>query len=127
VTSQDWGHGDRITWDTGEVHNAVNLTDDEFDLLYTYLDRQHRTVWDPQEVGRTVNVGEHLWRRVQEIAQERAASGGPPAPSEDEIEHITQVVVAEERAKWRAIHEADECEYQAAERKRRRGRKHSAR
>jgi hypothetical protein len=106
--------------------NVVVFSDDEFALLYTYLWRVHQTVFDPGEVGRSVNVGEHLWGRVQEIAQERAASGGPPVPSEDDIEHITQVVVAEERARWKAIREAGQREYQAEER-RRKNRRQSAR
>jgi hypothetical protein len=52
----------------------VMLSDDEFTLLYTYLDREHTITWDPDHVGLTTKMGKKLWDRVQEIAQEQGVS-----------------------------------------------------
>jgi hypothetical protein len=50
---------------------VITLTDEEFALLYTYLDLQHTVTWDPKEVGLATKLGKKLWDRVQEIAQEQ--------------------------------------------------------
>jgi hypothetical protein len=49
----------------------ITLSDEEFDLLYLYLHREHRMVFDPKEVGETTKIGRKLWARVQEIADEQ--------------------------------------------------------
>jgi hypothetical protein len=50
---------------------AVILSENEFALLYAYVDREPTITWDPKEVGLTTNLGKRLWDRVQEIAQEQ--------------------------------------------------------
>jgi hypothetical protein len=54
----------------------ITLSDDEFNLLYDYLDREHSVTWDPDEVGEMTMVGKKLWDRVQEIAIEQRAEIG---------------------------------------------------
>ena len=49
---------------------AITLTDEEFALLYNYLDREHTITWDPEFVGQTTKIGKQLWDRVQEIGAE---------------------------------------------------------
>jgi hypothetical protein len=44
---------------------SVTLSDEEFALLYTYLDREQTVTWDPLEVGLTTKLGKRLWDRVQ--------------------------------------------------------------
>jgi hypothetical protein len=50
---------------------AITLTDEEFSLLYEYLDREHSIAWDPNTVGETTKLGKTLWDRIQEVAQEQ--------------------------------------------------------
>ena len=47
---------------------AITLTDEQFTLLWTYLDREHRLVDDPRYVGETLKLGERLWEIVREVA-----------------------------------------------------------
>jgi hypothetical protein len=49
----------------------ITLTEDQFALLYEYLDREHSLVWDPKVIGDTTKIGSRLWRAVQEIAIEQ--------------------------------------------------------
>jgi hypothetical protein len=55
----------------------VTLSDDDFAMLYEYLDREHTITWDPNTVGQTTKIGKKLWDRVQEIAEEQGF--GAPA------------------------------------------------
>jgi len=48
----------------------VTLTDEEFALLFEYLDREHTITFDPEHVGLTTKLGKGLWDRVQEIGAE---------------------------------------------------------
>lgn len=47
------------------------LNEEDFALLYEYLDREHSFVWDPKVIGTTTKIGKKLWDRVQEIGRER--------------------------------------------------------
>ncbi len=49
----------------------IELTEEQFALLYEYLDREHSFVWDPMVVGDTTKIGKKLWDAVQEIAQQQ--------------------------------------------------------
>jgi hypothetical protein len=49
---------------------AITLTDEQFALLYEYLDREHSFVWGAREVGKTTKIGNRLWKIVQELADE---------------------------------------------------------
>ena len=46
----------------------IELTEEQFALLYEYLDREHSLVLDPETVGQTTKIGKKLWDTVQEIA-----------------------------------------------------------
>jgi hypothetical protein len=50
---------------------GVTLSDEEFALLYEYLDREHSIVFDPNTVGQTTKLGKKLWDRIQEVANEQ--------------------------------------------------------
>jgi hypothetical protein len=47
---------------------VIELTEEQFALLYEYLDREHSLVWDPRVIGDTTKIGKKLWDTVQEIA-----------------------------------------------------------
>ncbi len=49
---------------------GVVLTQKEFALLYTYLDREHTITWDVEEIGLSTKLGKQLWDRVQELGGE---------------------------------------------------------
>jgi hypothetical protein len=49
----------------------IELTEEQFALLYEYLDREHTLTWDPLIVGDTTKIGKKLWDTVQEIAQQQ--------------------------------------------------------
>lgn len=49
---------------------TVPLSDEEFALLYRYLDREHTITFNPVFVGETTKLGKQLWDRVQEIGAE---------------------------------------------------------
>jgi hypothetical protein len=49
---------------------GVVLSDEEFALLFDYLDREHTLVFDPDEVGQITKLGRKLWDRVQVIGAE---------------------------------------------------------
>jgi hypothetical protein len=53
------------------VTMPITLTDQEFALLYEYLDREHSMDWDPDSVGLTTKIGFKLWRRIQKVATEQ--------------------------------------------------------
>jgi hypothetical protein len=53
---------------------AVTLSDEEFALLFEYLDREHTITWDPEHVGLTTKMGKKLWDRVQVIGAEHGLS-----------------------------------------------------
>jgi hypothetical protein len=55
---------------------AVTLSDDEFNTVYQYLERQHRLVHDPEEVGHIVAMGRRAWRMIQRVAEEQGARTG---------------------------------------------------
>jgi hypothetical protein len=38
----------------------VTLSDNEFALLYTYLDREHSIDWDPNSIGQTTKLDRKL-------------------------------------------------------------------
>lgn len=68
---------------------AISLSDEQFALLYEYLDREHSFVWNPEVVGETTKIGKQLWDTVQAIAvdqgfepqHERVGDAHPhPAP-----------------------------------------------
>lgn len=62
---------------------GILMTQEEFALLYEYLDREHSFVWDPDEIGKTTMIGKQLWDRVQEIATEQGFTPThTPVPSE---------------------------------------------
>jgi hypothetical protein len=50
---------------------AVTLSDEEFALLFDYLDREHSITWDPDFVGLTTKLGKQLWDRVRDIGTEQ--------------------------------------------------------
>lgn len=50
---------------------AVTLSDEEFALLFDFLDREHTVTFDPDFVGETTAIGKQLWDRVQVIGAER--------------------------------------------------------
>ena len=50
---------------------AVTLSDEEFALLFDFLDREHTITMDPDFVGETTAIGKQLWDRVQVIGAER--------------------------------------------------------
>jgi hypothetical protein len=56
----------------------IELTDEQFALLYEYLDREHSIVWDPATVGQTTKIGTRLQSTVQEIAGQNGLCLGPP-------------------------------------------------
>lgn len=58
----------------------VTLSDEEFALLYEFLDREHTETVDPEEVGVITMLGKQLWDRVQEIAQEENIKIAPASP-----------------------------------------------
>lgn len=58
---------------------SVTLTDEQFALLWTYLDREYRVVSDPRYVGETIKIGEKLWAMVREVGAEQGFS--PPSGS----------------------------------------------
>lgn len=45
----------------------VTFSDEEFALLFEFLDREHTITFDPDHVGLTTKLGKQLWDRVQEI------------------------------------------------------------
>jgi hypothetical protein len=49
----------------------IKLTEEQFALLYEYLDREHSFVWDARIVGKTTKIGKQLWDTVQEIARQQ--------------------------------------------------------
>jgi hypothetical protein len=55
----------------------ITLSDDEFALLYEYLDREHSSVWDPETVGKTTKIGKRLWDRIQDVAVEQGLHTHP--------------------------------------------------
>lgn len=57
----------------------IVLTQEQFSMLWTYLNRQYRVVSDPRYVGETVKIGEKLWQAVREIAE--AQDFTPPSGS----------------------------------------------
>jgi hypothetical protein len=50
--------------------HGVLLTEEDFALVYEYLDREHSFVWSVEEIGKTTRIGKQLWDRIQEIAVE---------------------------------------------------------
>jgi hypothetical protein len=49
---------------------AIKLTDEDFALLYEYLDRENSVYSDATNIDLTTKIGVRLWRRIQEIATE---------------------------------------------------------
>jgi hypothetical protein len=49
----------------------IELTEEQFALLYEYLDLEHTIHWSPAIVGQTTKIGKKLWDTVQEIAQQQ--------------------------------------------------------
>lgn len=55
----------------GMATKTVTLTEEEFALLYRFLDLEHTETMDPDEVGLITKLGKQLWDRVQEVAVEQ--------------------------------------------------------
>lgn len=49
----------------------MTLSDEEFALLYTYLDRMNTTTWDPDEVGETTRIGRKVWPLMKAHAADK--------------------------------------------------------
>lgn len=55
---------------------TITLTEEQFGQIFTYLDREHRLVGDPNYHRETVALGMKVWDMVRDIATEHDFS--PP-------------------------------------------------
>jgi hypothetical protein len=48
---------------------AVTLTDEQFEALMVYLEREYRECGDPDYIGETVGLGEKLWVEMCRVVE----------------------------------------------------------